>query len=154
MQFSWLLFFGLLNPASADTVEGVVARVLSGDTIEVLSDATKKTRVFHLMATVAPVAGEKDFEKSRQQLESLVKGKKVSVDWVKHQVCPPAGGTCGFLGKVTLKSEDIGLKMIRLGFSVHDENYKREQSPTDRVLYQDAERQAIKAKTAPRQNRN
>ncbi|MBY0370628.1 thermonuclease family protein [bacterium] len=151
------------SAAYADTLEGIAVSVRSGDTLEVRSETSKKVRIFRILGIEAPRRGQKGFANSRRSLESLVKGQKVTVDWLHKQVCPPSGGKCGYLGKVLLKGDDIGLRLIRVGAAWQDQGQKREQSTTDKVLYQDAERQAVKAKAGvwklkakngPKQSRN
>jgi endonuclease YncB( thermonuclease family) len=46
------------------------------------------------------------------------------------------------LGKVLLSNEGMNLEQVKAGLAWHYKEYQREQSPSDRVKYSDAEREA------------
>jgi endonuclease YncB( thermonuclease family) len=46
------------------------------------------------------------------------------------------------LGKVIVNGEDANLEQIEAGMAWHYKKYQGEQSPSDRIVYSDAEREA------------
>ena len=50
------------------------------------------------------------------------------------------------LGKVLVNGEDVNLEQVEAGMAWHYKKYQGEQSPSDRVKYSDAEREARRRK--------
>ena len=50
------------------------------------------------------------------------------------------------LGKVLLSGEDVNLEQVEAGLAWHYKRYQREQPPSDRVKYSDAELEARRHK--------
>lgn len=130
-----LLSILLAIPAWADTLEGVLSQVKDGDTVEV-TDSKGRKHTFRLLGADAPEKGQPFYRESKQALQDRFEGKKVVVEWLRLQVCPPTG--CVQLAKVLMRGEDLALRQIDRGFAWHDPNHVREQSTTDRTLYADA----------------
>jgi endonuclease YncB( thermonuclease family) len=66
----------------------------------------------------------------------LVAGKSNEVDYSKYDRYRRV------LGKVLVNGEEVNLEQIEDGMAWHYKKYQREQSPSDRVRYADAEREA------------
>ena len=66
----------------------------------------------------------------------LVAGKTVDVDYSKYDRYQR------ILGKVFVNGEDANLEQVEAGMAWHYKKYQREQSPSDRVKYSDAELEA------------
>ena len=73
-------------------------------------------------------------------MRRLVAGKDVSVDWYKQD----RWGR--LIGNVYVDGEDAGLKMVERGMAWHFKRYADEQTASDRVAYDDAERGARSAR--------
>lgn len=134
---AWVAAVGALG----DTFEGKVTEVLDGDTLRVI-DARGQTLAFRLLGADAPEKGQPVFSEAKMELTERILGKPVTVDWVRAQICPRAGGDCAQLAKVLIKGEDLALRQIRRGLAWHDKRQLREQSTTDKTLYAEAEMQA------------
>lgn len=131
--------------ARGDTFEGKVNEVVDGDTVRVV-DARGQVHAFRLLGADAPEKGQSAFADAQRELSTHAQGKSVTIDWVRAQICPRAGGGCAQLAKVLLKGEDLALRQIRRGFAWHDKRQLREQSTTDKTLYAEAEVQAKAAR--------
>jgi endonuclease YncB( thermonuclease family) len=74
--------------------------------------------------------------KSKQYLAAQIAGQEVSVDWHKldryHRI----------VGKIIHDGKDVDLAMVRAGLAWWYRHYAHEQSPADRLLYEDAENKA------------
>lgn len=139
----WLAAWLLALPwvANADTLEGTVFKVIEGDTLEV-TDATQKKFRFRFLGADAPEYGQTGYTESKRELTKRAEGQKVTVDWIRSQVCPKEGGTCSQLAKVLLRGEDLALRQVARGWAWHDERQLKEQSTTDKILFEDAQIQA------------
>jgi micrococcal nuclease len=130
-----LLCLLLVFPVLADTLQGRVARVIDGDTV-VLLDASNQQRRIRLAGIDAPERKQPFGQKSKQYLAAQIAGQEVSVDWHKldryHRI----------VGKIIHDGKDVDLAMVRAGLAWWYRHYAHEQSPADRLLYEDAENKA------------
>jgi endonuclease YncB( thermonuclease family) len=131
----WLCWAG---PAWADTLEGKITEVVDGDTV-VVTDAKGKTHRFRLLGADAPQKGQSFHAAAKRALADRYLNKPVTVEWLRNQVCDKGGGNCAQLARVLWKSEDLALHQINAGFAWHAKSQRREQSTSDRALYQDGE---------------
>lgn len=128
------LFLLLALGARAETLTGFVVSITDGDTIVVL-DAERKQYKIRLAGIDAPEEHQPFGERSKQNIATLTFNKTVTVEWRKtHRE--------RLVGKVMLGGVDINLAQIRAGMAWWYEAYRKEQSPTDQRLYQEAEQQA------------
>jgi endonuclease YncB( thermonuclease family) len=74
------------------------------------------------------------------QISDLIAGKSVVVDYSKYDRYQR------ILGKVLLSGEDVNLEQVEAGFAWHYKQYQGEQTPSDRVEYSNAEREARRLK--------
>jgi len=81
----------------------------------------------------SPERGQAFGTKSNEHLSDLIAGKSVVVDYKKLDRYQR------ILGKVLLSGEDVNLEQVEAGLAWHYKRYEREQSPSDRVKYSDAE---------------
>jgi micrococcal nuclease len=84
----------------------------------------------------APESGQAFGTKAKQRLLELVGGLVVTVDWHKRDKYKRT------VGKLVHQERDVNLAMVEGGFAWWYRNYAGEQSKTDQVLYEAAERQA------------
>ena len=127
------------SPGTTETLSGRVVRVTDGDTIVVL-DASKAQHKIRLQGIDAPERRQAYGTKSKEHLSVLIAGKSVVVDYSKHDRYQR------ILGKVLLGGEDVNLEQVEAGMAWHYKKYQGEQSPSDRVKYSDAEREARRFK--------
>lgn len=134
--FAVLLLSGaLMGSPLAGTLQGKVVSVSDGDTITVL-DATKVEHKIRLAGIDAPEKSQAFGTSSKQHLSSLVYGKTVDVDFSKTD---KYGRT---IGKVVVGGLDANLSQIRAGLAWHYKQYEKEQPPSDRATYSQAEIEA------------
>ncbi len=133
------------SPARGDSFEAKVSSVVEGDTIRIV-DRRGHSRAFRLLGADAPEKGQSGYWDALRELSEHARGKAVTIDWVRAQICPPSGGGCAQLAKVLLKGEDLALRQIRRGLAWHDKRQLREQSTTDKTLYAEAQTQAKAAR--------
>lgn len=131
----FLLAVLLQSSVVAAELEGQVVGVLDGDTIDVLTTTKTQVRV-RLAGIDAPEKGQAFGNVSKKELSDLVFGKQVSVEWRKMD---RYGRT---VGKVIVDGVNANLKMVEAGLAWHYKQYAREQSPTDRASYAQAEERA------------
>jgi endonuclease YncB( thermonuclease family) len=115
-------------------LEGRVVRVSDGDTIVILKDRAQ-TRV-RLLGIDAPEKAMPFGRVCRKDLASKVAGREVRIR---------SAGTDRYgrtLGKVLSGSTDVNLAMIEDGCAWHYKQYARNQEPSDRKLYAEAETKA------------
>lgn len=117
------------------TLVGQVVRVTDGDTIAVL-DSHRTQHKVRLAGIDAPEKAQAFGQRSKEHLSSLVFGKLVTVETEKLD---RYGRT---VGKVVIDGRDANLAMVVDGLAWHYKKYESEQSPSDRLLYSDAEREA------------
>jgi endonuclease YncB( thermonuclease family) len=124
------LFLGVVGQALA--FEGTVVGVADGDTVTVL-DAQKTQHKIRLSGIDAPEKAQDYGERSKQNLSKLVFGKKVTIpDTNKDRY----GRT---ISRVLVNGKDAGLEQIKGGFAWHYKKYQKDQQPSDRVLYAQAQ---------------
>jgi len=133
LLLSWQLF------AHAEVLVGTVVGITDGDTITVL-DKDKAEHKVRLMGIDAPESKQDFGAASKQALSNYIYQKEVSVDYKKLDKYQRK------VGKVILDKQDICLAMIELGMAWHYKDYEKEQSKTDRDLYNQAELKAREAK--------
>lgn len=132
-----LLIVTLLTAMSApaETLSGRVVGVSDGDTVTVL-DATNKQWKIRLMGIDAPEKKQAFGQKSKADLSDLVFDKLVTVEYNKKD---KYGRT---VGKILVDGIDANLEQVKAGMAWHYKKYQKEQSPSDRSLYSQAEDQA------------
>jgi endonuclease YncB( thermonuclease family) len=89
-----------------------------------------------LMGIDAPEKSQAFGNQAKQTLSNYIYKKEVSVEYKKLDKYKR------IVGKVTLDSQDICLKMIVDGMAWHYTEYEKEQSKTYRDLYSEAEAKA------------
>lgn len=124
--------------AIAGVLGGQVVGVADGDTITVL-DGQRTQHKIRLAGIDAPERAQAFGRRSKETLSELVFGRHVTVDAEKQD---RYGRT---VGKVIIDGQDANLAMVQSGMAWHYKTYQREQSPADRMLYADAEREAREA---------
>lgn len=118
----------------AETLTGYVTEITDGDTIVVL-DADHRQHRIRLAGIDAPERHQAFGSRSTESIAKLTFNKNVTVVWKKeHQGRP--------IGKVTANGVDVGLEQVKAGMAWWYRKYAKEQSPTDRRLYEQAEQQA------------
>lgn len=128
---AFLLMSFMITPM-AETTIGKVVGVSDGDTITVL-DANREQHKIRLIGIDAPEKKQDFGNRSKQHLSDLVYGKTVRVEWSKTD---RYGRT---LGKVLADGKDVNLSQVKAGLAWHYAAYAKDQSPTDRQAYADAE---------------
>ena len=123
---------------NAATIEGRVVGVADGDTITVLA-TDKAQHKIRLAGIDAPEKKQAFGQRSKQSLSDLVFSKTVTVETAKRDRYGRD------VGKVLVDGIDANLVQVQRGFAWHYKAYEREQSPSDRKVYADAE---IEAKAA------
>ena len=136
---AFALLCALTALARAGVIQGQVVGVVDGDTITVL-DATRSQHRIRLQGIDAPESHQAFGARSKQQLSDLVFAKEVSVEWEKRDRYGRV------LGKVLAGGRDACLAQVRAGMAWHYKYYQEEQSPEDRRLYAEAEREARAAR--------
>jgi endonuclease YncB( thermonuclease family) len=126
--------------ASGATITGKVVGVSDGDTITVL-DASKTQHKIRLAGIDAPEKAQPFGNRSKEHLSDQVFGKHVEVLSDKTD---KYGRT---VGKVLINGKDANLEQIRAGFAWHYKEYAKEQSPSDRASYANAEGAARTSKS-------
>lgn len=134
-----VLLCALTALARADVIRGRVVGVADGDTITVL-DASNSQHRIRLQGIDAPESRQAFGSRSKQHLSDLVFDKQVGVEWEKKD---QYGRT---LGKVLAGGRDVNLEQVRAGMAWHYKHYQGDQSPADRRLYAEAEREAREAR--------
>ena len=135
-----LLALLLATSAQAATITGTVVSVADGDTVTVL-DATKKQHKIRLTGIDAPEKMQPYGRRSKSSLSDMVYLKQVTVETDKKD---RYGRN---LGKVLIDGKDANLMQIERGMAWWYRAYKKDQSASDRRLYEAAEATA-KAKKA------
>lgn len=123
--------------AQAGTLVGLVVGVTDGDTITLLDDQRTQHKI-RLSGIDAPEKAQAFGQRSKEHLSSLVFGHRVMVETEKQD---RYGRT---VGKVVIDGRDVNLAMVVAGMAWHYKKYEGEQSPSDRLLYADAEQLAAK----------
>jgi endonuclease YncB( thermonuclease family) len=134
-----VLYASLVGVSHAAEIVGRVVKVSDGDTITVLDGSKAQHRV-RLLGVDAPEKGQDFGEVSRRELAALVAGGEVTVVWHKRDRYGR------ILGVVYANGIDAGLVQIKRGNAWHYKTYERDQSPNERRLYANAERDARAAR--------
>lgn len=129
------LLCALAALARAQVIRGRVVGIADGDTVTVL-DASKSQHKIRLQGIDASESRQAFGTRSNQYLSDLVYNKEVSVEWQKRDRYGRV------LGKVWVGGRDACLAQVRAGMAWHYKYYQDEQSPEDRRLYAEAEREA------------
>lgn len=137
LRSALILLATYAQSATADFLNGVVVRVTDGDTITVLDNSRTQHKV-RLAGIDAPESHQAFGQRSRQYLASMVFHKQVGVEWAKHD---RYGRT---IGKVPVDGKDVNVRLVQAGLAWHYKAYVREQSPSDAILYAEAENRARK----------
>jgi endonuclease YncB( thermonuclease family) len=121
--------------APAAELRGTVVAVADGDTLTVL-DAEKKQHKIRLAGIDAPEKHQGFADRSRQNLASLTMKKQAvldcyKVDQFKRQVC-----------RVRVGGKDVALAQVGAGLAWHYKRFEKEQTPTERGTYSNAEASA------------
>jgi len=149
---AFTLFFFVVVPLTyAKILQGKVVKVADGDTLTLIDDRKFKYRV-RLLGIDAPERDQPYGKESSKNLKWLVYGKRVAVEYSKHDRYGR------ILGKVLVESQgaifcvavhcarkmDVGLEQINAGTAWHYKRYKRDQYEEDQNLYSSAEQRARK----------
>ncbi len=134
-----LLLVCLPTLTRANVFQGRVVAIADGDTITVLDAGNSQHRV-RLQGIDAPERGQAFGTVSRQNLANLIFNRQVTVEYDKLDRYGR------IVGKVLVDGRDICLEQIRAGLAWHYKQYENEQSPEDRRLYAEAEREARAAR--------
>lgn len=127
----WLALLPQLLCAAVLT--GQVVGISDGDTLKVL-DANHQVHTIRLMGIDAPEKAQPFGQRAKQFLSALVFQQQVQVEWHKQdrygrivgQVRTPAG-------------VDVCLEQLQRGMAWHYKQFSKEQSPSDRIAYAQAE---------------
>ncbi len=130
ISFTLLLVFSLA--AQAEILKGKVVGVHDGDTITVL-DAGNRQHKIRLAGIDAPELHQAYGNRSKEHLSKQVFGQMVDVDGGKVDRYQRT------IGKVLVNGRDANLEQVRAGFAWHYTKYAKEQSPTDQMVYAQAE---------------
>jgi micrococcal nuclease len=86
--------------------------------------------------STARSAGRHSGRGAKQALARLAAGKEVTVEWKKRDRYGR------IVGKVVYDGKDVDLALVREGMCWWYRKYAHEQTPADRVLYEEAETKA------------
>jgi endonuclease YncB( thermonuclease family) len=126
--------FGL-NPAWAETFSGRVVGISDGDTITVLDGGLQQHKI-RLAGIDAPEKRQPFGERSKVSLSELAYLRQVTISIQKKDRYGREVGT------VLVNGQDLNLEQLRRGMAWHYKAYAREQTPVDRLHYDEAERSA------------
>ncbi len=139
-----LLTAMLCASASAEEITGRVVKVSDGDTITVLDQDHRQTKI-RLAGIDAPEKKQAFGERSKQNLSRLVFNKDVRVEWHKRDkygrtigkvwVAPASCSECA-------KTVDANLAQLSAGMAWWYRQYAKEQSVEDQQHYSKAESDA------------
>ncbi len=124
--------FGL---AWADELQGRVVKVADGDTITVI-DGQRVLHVIRLAGIDAPEKSQPYGQKSKAHLSQVVFGQTVTVTFDKRDRYGR------IVGQVRVRGEDANLRQLQAGWAWHYKQYQSEQTPDERIVYDDTERSA------------
>lgn len=119
----------------AETLLGKVVAVTDGDTVKVL-DASKTQHTVRLAGIDAPEKKMPFGQKAKDALSDLVFNKTVEVETEKVDRYGRS------VGKVLVNGREANLAMVNAGMAWHYKKYEKEQTPSDRLLYANAEQEA------------
>lgn len=121
--------------SAASELRGLVVGVTDGDTITVL-DGNQNQHKIRLAGIDAPEKRQGFAERSRQHLSGLTFEKQATLDCYKtdrykRQVC-----------RVWVEGKDVALAQVQAGLAWHYKRYEKEQTPSEREGYAQAEADA------------
>ena len=137
----FLFLFLLACSVHAETLTGYVTEITDGDTIVVL-DADHRQHRIRLAGIDAPERHQAFGSRSTESIARLTFNKNVTVVWKKEDRGRP-------IGKVMVNGVDVSLEQVKAGMAWWYRKYAKEQSPTDRRLYEQAEQQAQAQRIRP-----
>jgi endonuclease YncB( thermonuclease family) len=141
-----IILTGLCSAAQADTLTGWVSHIADGDTITVLDYSNQQHKV-RLMGIDAPEKHQAFGSRSEQNLNMLVNGRDVEVEWHKFDrygriigkvMVAPVDSPCSHQRDCP-KTLDAGLEQIKAGEAWWYQKYANEQTPEDQASYAQAE---------------
>ncbi len=118
--------------SASNLIQGQVVGISDGDSIT-LMDSDHRQHKIRLQGIDAPEKAQAFGQTSKQSLSNLVFQKNVEVHGSKKD---RYGRT---VGQVMVGGLDACLEQVKLGMAWHYKAYQGEQSPDDRVLYNEAE---------------
>ena len=121
--------------ARAEAITGRVVGISDGDTITVL-DAQRVQHKIRLAGIDAPEKAQPFGNRSKESLSDLAFNRTVTVETDKRDRYGRE------VGKVLVDGRDVNLIQVERGMAWHYKAYEREQSPSDRKLYEAAESDA------------
>lgn len=121
--------------AGRQVLIGRVVAVADGDTVTVLDSSDTQHRI-RLEGIDAPESHQAFGSRSKQNLSDLVFGKDITVTYYKTDQYGR------LVGKILLEGKDVNLEQVKAGMAWHYKEYQREQTPTDRELYDKADDEA------------
>jgi len=127
------------SSAFADIVIGRVIGISDGDTLTLHTHDKQQLKV-RLAGIDAPEKGQSFGQASKRNLSELVYGKRVEVESNKKD---RYGRT---VGKVLSDGFDVNLEQVKAGLAWHYKAYEKEQTPSDRIAYAEAEQSARAAR--------
>lgn len=135
IRFSLLLAaLGFSFPCSAEHLTGKVVGVTDGDTVTLLTNAN--TFQVRVIGIDAPEKRQAYGAASKKTLSECAFGKQVEVITRKKDFHGR------LIGQVFAERADCGLRQVELGMAWHYKTYAKEQAPTDRLAYAEAEDRA------------
>ena len=133
--FLTALLLALSFGANAEAITGRVVGIADGDTVTVL-DAARVQHKLRLSGIDAPEKAQPFGNRSKESLSDLAFDKTVTVETDKRDRYGRE------VGKVLVNGRDVNLIQVERGMAWHYKAYEREQSPSDRKLYDAAEADA------------
>lgn len=126
------LLVALASFVNAEMVMGRVVGVADGDTLTML-DADQVQHKIRLAGIDAPEKKQPFGNRSKESLSDLVFDKTVEVETAKRDRYGRR------IGKILVNGRDVNLVQIERGMAWFYRQYRLEQSPADRRLYEEAE---------------
>lgn len=123
-----LLFLACPLYAQAETLSGKVVKIADGDTLSIMDDR-KRVHKVRLAGIDAPERDQPFGVKSRENLNRLVAGHKVEVDWHKRDRYRRV------VGKIYAGGRDVNLAQVRAGMAWWYWRHASDQSWLDQIIY-------------------
>lgn len=125
----------IATTAHAGTIAGRVVGISDGDTLTIL-DSTNQQHRIRVAGIDAPEKAQDFGQRSKTNLSAMAFNQTATAD------CPKRDRYGRDVCKIIVNGQDVGLEQIRAGMAWWYKQYSREQSPEDRVDYEQAEFQA------------
>jgi len=133
MRFAVIVFCSIYYTlVNAESLIGRVVAIADGDTITILDSSNLQHKI-RLTGIDAPEKKQAFGQLSKQHLADLVFDRVVTIEWLKKDRYKRT------LGKVIANGQDVNLEQLKTGLAWHYKQYEREQPPTDRLEYAEAE---------------